>query len=138
MIIDTEITPGVVEIEGREYAVAERTVETIEKLMEAVRQNTGKPVYRQWRAELEILLGKEACRELFSAGQKENIDRMQIIYEGVAKEFNRTADRMASSDYEEKAQQVTETIAPLNELLRQARSIIQANKGQQRPEIARP
>ena len=60
--IDTDVSEVIVEIEEKEYALAPRTVEVMEKLQEAERSNMGKPVYKLWLAELEILLGKEACQ----------------------------------------------------------------------------
>ena len=113
--INTEIDSVIVEIEEKEYLVAEKTVETADKLTEAAKKCMGQPEYKLWLAELEVLIGKNAVRELFNNGKKENIDRIQRIHAGVLRAFEHNAD---SLQQEETARQ-QELLAPLTELLRQ-------------------
>lgn len=121
--IDTEVPEIIVEIEDKEYVLAPRNVDVMEKLAEAERTNMGKPVYKLWLAELEIILGKEACRELFTAGRLENVDRLQMIYAGVAKAFQHTDDAVAAASREKDTEAVATALAPLNELLRHLRAL---------------
>jgi hypothetical protein len=120
MIIDTDISSITVEIEGNEYAVAEKTVETADKLIDAQKRCVGQPQYKMWLAELEVLLGKPAISALFSRGKKENIDRMQRIHAGVVNAFEYNASAVA----EEHAKQQLEQVAPVNELIQQMNALM--------------
>lgn len=135
MRIDTEIPAMTVEIEDREYPVAPRTVEIADQLLAAEKAHEGKPLYRLWMAELEILLGKNACRELFSDGRKENIDRLQRIYAGVSRAFNYTSDELESEVGERRMEAVATALAPVNELLRNMRALDKS--GSERKSIKR-
>lgn len=126
--IDTDVSEVIVEIEDKEYPLAPRTVEVMEKLQEAERSNMGKPVYKLWLAELEILLGKDACRELFNSGRLENVDRVQMIYAGVARAFQHTEDSLAAASREKDAEAVATALAPVNELLRLLRTLEKTEK----------
>lgn len=128
--IDTEAPQVIVEIDDREYPIAERTIEVFEKLLDAERELAGKPFYRIWQAELEILLGKAAYRELFPDGKKENLDRLQRIYVGVANAFNHVQEEID----EARREQIASTVAPLTEMFRQVR----AAGSTQRTEISKP
>ena len=121
-IIRTEIVPVTVEIDGTEFAVAEKTVAAAEELLALQRRMTGKPEYALWLAELEILLGKGAVKKLFCRGKKENIDRLQQIHAGVCGAFDRNAERIERERASRKAGalgEIAETLEPVNELLRQ-------------------
>ena len=84
MIIDTSsITPIIAEIDGVDYPIAEKTIKVADALRNAQRDNEGKPEYKLWLANLEILLGKEAVERLFPNGHNENIDRIHRIHSGV-------------------------------------------------------
>lgn len=121
--IDTDVPEIIVEIEDRDYPLAPRTVEIMDRLAEAERANMGKPVYKLWLAELEILLGKEACRKLFNAGRLENVDRLQMIYAGVARAFQHTEEAVTAATREKDAEAVATALAPLNEMLRHLRAL---------------
>ena len=123
MRIDTDIPEIIVEIDDKEYAVAARTVAVCEKLLAAEKANVGKPVYQLWLAELEILLGKAACKELFSAGKAENVDRIQRVYAGVAGAFNHNAEEIEAERQTEKMEALAGALAPVNELLRNVRAL---------------
>lgn len=123
MRIDTDIPEIIVEIDDKEYPVAARTVAVCEKLLAAEKACIGKPQYELWRQELEILLGKPACKELFTAGKAENVDRLQRIYAGVAAAFNHTADEITAEDQERKLEALGTALTPLNELLRNIRAL---------------
>ena len=90
MHIDTEIRPVIVEIDGKEYDVAPKTVELLEKLRHAedTTVKAGKMRHEMEIEQLEILLGRQAVRELFSAGKRENVDRVDAIYYGVLDAFD--------------------------------------------------
>lgn len=118
MRIDTDVSEMIVEIDDKEYSVAPRTVAVMEKLTEAQRANEGKPAFKLWKAELEILLGKAACKELFKDGQNENIDRMQMIYEGVASAFLHNENEARNRRDFSRMEAVATALEPLNELLR--------------------
>ncbi len=90
--IDTHIDRIIVEIEGQEYALAEKTVKVAEALVEARRKLRDAPEYKLWRAELKILIGKCALRRLFRSGEEENLDRMQRIHAGVLRAFEHNAE----------------------------------------------
>ena len=117
--INTEIDNVIVEIEDKEYPVTEKTVETADKLAEAAKKCAGQPEYKLWLAELEVLLGKNAVKELFNSGKKENIDRIQRIHAGVLRAFDHNADALQ----EEETARQQEALAPLTELLRQLANV---------------
>ena len=123
MRIDTDIPQMTVEIEDNEYTVAPRTVEIADKLLDIETANAGKPLYKLWRAELEVLLGKKACAELFKDGNRENIDRLQRIYAGVSRAFNYTADELDTEAAERRMQALAGALGPLNELLQNMRAL---------------
>ena len=123
MRIDTDIPEIIVEIDDTEYPVAARTVAVCEKLLEAEKAYAGKPVYELWLKELEILLGKAACKTLFAAGKAENVDRIQRIYTGVAGAFYHTASEIKAEQESEKIEAVATALAPLNEMLRHLRAL---------------
>lgn len=118
MTIDTEVKKIIVEIEGEEYELAEKTIETSDALVELEEKLKGKPLYRLWQAELKILLGDAAMKKLFKDGRKENIDRMKAIYLGVAEAFNMQSDEMDAEYRESKFENINSGIAPINELLK--------------------
>ena len=91
--IDTKIDRVRVEIEGRVYALAEKTIAVAEALRAARKKYRDAPGYRLWMADLKILLGKRAVKRLLTAGEKENLDRMQRIHDGVLRAFEHNADR---------------------------------------------
>lgn len=113
--IDTDIKAITVEIEDKEYPVAAKTVEIADRLAEAAKKCAGQPEYKLWLAELEVLLGKTAVKELFASGRHENIDRIHRIHAGVMRAF----DYNAAALQEEETERQRELIAPLTELLRQ-------------------
>ncbi len=130
--IDTDTPEVIVEIDGEEYTLAERTIETFEKLLSAERENIGKPSYKLWQAELEILLGKDACRRVFPDGKKTNLDRLQRIYVGVANAFNHVQEELD----EARRERLNSTVAPLTDMFRQLRAATAGSA--QRTEIAKP
>lgn len=138
MRIDTEVPEVIVEIDDKEYALAPRSIDVIDRLEEAGRANTGKPAYKLWLAELEIVLGKAACKELFPDGKAENVDRLQMIYAGVSRAFNHRADEIASSDQERQLEAVATALGPLNELLRNIRALDQIGGKSKIREIPKP
>lgn len=121
MRIDTDISEIVVEIEGNEYALAPRTVAVEEKLAEAERQNASQPPYKLWLAELEIVLGKSACRTLFKGGKNENLDRMRRIFYYVSRAFNHYTDQLEEEEAERKLERQEGYLSQLNEMLRNVR-----------------
>ena len=135
--IDTEIPEVIVEIEDKEYTVAPRTVEIMDKLIEVGKDYAGKPNYRLWLAELEILLGKKACKELFPDGKNENVDRLQMIYSGVVRAFQHTDEEISTLTREREMQAVATALAPVNELLRNIKTMEKKSTGSVR-EIPRP
>lgn len=113
--IDTYIEATSVEIDGKVYEVAAKTVDIAEKLMEAGRRMSGQPEYKLWLAELEIMLGKAAVKELFNSGKKENIDRMYMIYCGVLEAFEYNAEKLNN----EKIEKQQDKIAGITDMFRQ-------------------
>ena len=92
--IETKIDRVCVEIEGRVYVLAEKTIAVAEALRHARKKYRDAPGYRLWMAELRILLGKRAMKKLFSDGERENLDRMQRIHDGVLRAFEYNAAQM--------------------------------------------
>ena len=127
--IDTAIEPRAVEIDEREYAVAPRTIEVCEKLLEAGKACVGKPDYRLKLAELRVLLGGEACRELFPDQDRENVDRIDLIYRAVSRAFTQNEEELDAQDTERRARQLAGALAPVNELMRNVRALNRAEAG---------
>ena len=123
MRIDTDIERVSVEIEGEEYEVAEKTVAVADALIDAAARCDGKPQYKLWLAELEVLLGADAVRRLFPDGKRENIDRMQRIHAGVLEAFEYNSRAVL----ERQAQLQREALEPMTDFLRQLESALKAD-----------
>ena len=122
MRIDTEIRPVIVEIDGKEYDVAPKTVELLEKLrgVEDAAVKAGKMRHEMEMEQLELLLGRQAVRELFSAGKKENVDRVDAIYYGVLEAFDASSRERREARTDAMADEfraIAETLKPLAEMM---------------------
>lgn len=122
MRIDTEIRPVIVEIDGKEYNVAPKTVELLEKLrgVEDAAVKAGKMRHEMEMEQLELLLGRQAVRELFSAGKKENVDRVDAIYYGVLDAFDASSRERREARTDAMADEfraIAETLKPLAEMM---------------------
>lgn len=124
MRIDTDVDRVLVEIEGAEYEVAPKTVAVSDALIDAAARCDGKPQYKQYLADLEVLLGADAVRRLFPDGKRENIDRMQRIHAGVLEAF----DYNNRAVQEQTAQRQREALAPMSDFLRQLAQALNAEK----------
>lgn len=123
--INTEIDSIIVEIEDKEYPVAEKTVDVAEQLLTAQKRLTGEPQYKLWLAELEILLGKAAVKELFNSGKRENIDRLQRIHSGVLRAFEHNAEELRNEEIERQREQ----IVPMTDFIRQMIAVAKFDSG---------
>ena len=128
--IDTTIETRAVEIDDKEYPVALRTIEVCDKLLDIEKAHVGKPAYRLKLAELRVLLGDAAYRELFKSKDRENVDRIDLIYRAVSRVFTQNEEDLEAQDAEDKAQRLASTLTPLNDLLR---NINQLNKRGEEP-----
>ena len=122
MRIDTEIRPVIVEIDGKEYNVAPKTVELLEKLrgVEDAAVKAGKMRHEMEMEQLELLLGRQAVRELFSAGKRENVDRVDAIYYGVLDAFDASSRERREARTDAMADEfraIAETLKPLAEMM---------------------
>lgn len=129
--INTEIAEVFVEIDGEEYPVAPKTVAVAEALYDVGKKQIGKPEYKLWLAELDVLLGRDAVRQLFASGANENIDRIQRIHAGVVRAFGANSSALEAEQAERKADDMAalaRSLAPLNELLKHLRTM-QNNDG---------
>lgn len=122
MRIDTEIRPVIVEIDGKEYNVAPKTVELLEKLrgVEDAAVKAGRMRHEMEIEQLELLLGRQAVRELFSAGKKENVDRVDAIYYGVLEAFDASSRERREARTDAMADEfraIAETLKPLAEMM---------------------
>lgn len=122
MRIDTEIRPVIVEIDGKEYDVAPKTVELLEKLrgVEDAAVKAGKMRHEMEMEQLELLLGRQAVRELFSAGKKENVDRVDAIYYGVLGAFDASSRERREARTDAMADEfraIADTLKPLAEMM---------------------
>lgn len=138
MRIDTEIRPVIVEIDGKEYDVAPKTVELLEKLRHAedTAVKAGKMRHEMEIEQLEILLGRQAVRELFSAGKRENVDRVDAIYYGVLDAFDASSRERREARTDAMADEfraMAEALKPMAEMM----ALIRNNPGKF-PGIKRP
>lgn len=122
MRIDTEIRPVIVEIDGKEYNVAPKTVELLEKLRgaEDAAVKVGKMRHEMEMEQLELLLGRQAVRELFKAGKNENVDRVDAIYYGVLEAFDASSRERREARTDAMADEfraIAETLKPLAEMM---------------------
>ena len=124
MRIDTDIERVSVEIEGEEYEVAEKTVAVADALIDAAARCDGKPQYKLWLAELEVLLGADAVRRLFPDGKRENIDRMQRIHAGVLEAFDYNSRVMQDAQ----ADRQRERLAPVSDCMRQTAQLLKMDE----------
>ena len=122
MRIDTEIRPVIVEIDGKEYDVAPKTVELLEKLrgVEDAAVKAGRMRHEMEMEQLELLLGRQAVRELFSAGKRENVDRVDAIYYGVLDAFDASSRERREARTDAMADEfsaIAEALKPLAEMM---------------------
>lgn len=122
MRIDTEIRPVIVEIDGKEYDVAPKTVELLEKLrgVEDAAVKAGKMRHEMEMEQLELLLGRQAVRGLFKAGKNENVDRVDAIYYGVLEAFDASSRERREARTDAMADEfraIAETLKPLAEMM---------------------
>ena len=125
MRINTKIERVNVEIDGKTYEVAEKTVGIAEKLRDAVMNCYGRPEYRLWLKDMEILLGTDAVEELFPDGKDENLDRMERIHDGVLSAFDYNADKLR----EERQRREQEPLEAVRTLYRQIEKTLQTADG---------
>ena len=122
MRIETEINPVVVEIDGKEYEVAAKTVGTAEKMKAAEDSaiRAKKAQYEMWLAQMEVLIGRAAVKELFPNGKGENLDRMEAIFYGIVDAFNyngREARTARTEDSVSEARAIADALNPLADVL---------------------
>lgn len=133
-VIETYIHDMNVEIDGKEYKVAPKTVEIAEKLSEAAKKCAGQPEYKLWLAEMEIVLGREAVRAIFKDGRKENLDRMYRIYTGVWEAFEYNAEEVNR----EKLERQQDALAGMTDTLKQLFGAMRMSEERKdRPDIIR-
>lgn len=138
MRINTEVDTVIVEIDGEEYPVTEKTVAVAEALDAAAKKCVGKPEYLLWKSQLEVLLGKDAVKRLFSSGKNENIDRMERIYQGVSQAFEYNSKALEAELMNDTAGALSDfshSLAPVTEFLKQ---IYRMNASDNRKIINRP
>ena len=104
--INTTVIPGQVKIEGEIYDVAERTAAILNRLMALGTQLNDRPLYEFQLAALREILGQDAYEHLFSAGDDENVDRIQLIYDGVMEEFTGNEKRIQAQQIQAATDQV--------------------------------
>lgn len=116
MRIDVDIKQITVEIGDKEYPVAEKTVEIAERLRKADESAAGTvKQYESWLAQLKILLGELAVKELFPDIRISNLDCIEQIYYGVMKAFDYNGDQMREEREAEQMRKIKEysnTLAP--------------------------
>lgn len=128
MRIDTEIRPVIVEIDGKEYNVAPKTVELLEKLrgVEDAAVKAGKMRHEMEMEQLELLLGRQAVRGLFKAGKNENVDRVDAIYYGVLEAFDASSRERREARTDAMADEfsaIAEALKPLAEMMALMRNV---------------
>lgn len=133
--IDTTIEPRKVEIDDREYTVAPRTIKVCDQLLDIEKAHVGKPAYRLKLAELRVLLGDAAHRQLFKGKDGENVDRIDMIYRAVSRAFTQNEEDLDAQDAEDKAQTLASSLAPLNELLRNLNAVNRRDEGEKPRQI---
>lgn len=138
MRIDTEIMAVTVEIGDKEYLVAEKTIETAERLKKAEDDGLkrGRLEYEIWLDQLRILLGNEAVTELFPDGKRENMDRMGMIYRGVFEAFDyngREAKDAAAQRSISQAEEMARALQPFIKVVEMLKSIPTAAPGDAKP-----
>jgi hypothetical protein len=114
MQINTEIKEIIVTIDGTDYPVAEKTIETAERMKKVEEAHVGKAMQHElWLAELEVMLGKDAVRALFPKGRAENLDRMEAIFCGVMSAFDHNGAELREERYRETLDEVEKMAAKL-------------------------
>lgn len=138
MRIDTEIRPVIVDIDGKEYNVAPKTVELLEKLrgVEDAAVKAGKMRHEMEIEQLELLLGRQAVRGLFKAGKNENVDRVDAIYYGVLEAFDASSRerREARTDaMAEELRAIADALKPVTDMMALTRNNPGSFPGIKRP-----
>lgn len=128
LIIETTNLKDIsVEIDGKVYPLAPKTVAIANELHELYRRNEGQPEYKTWLAEMEIILGKKAAGELFHSGSKENIDRMHRIRSGVMRAFETNVHDTEADEMEAGIDQMSKATAALSDIIEQISKLASVN-----------
>ena len=106
-----------VEIDGKEYRLATKTVATVQDILSAYRRNEGEPEYKIWLEEMRIILGEKACAELFNKGRQENVDRIHRIRTGIMRAFDTNADETMQEEMENSIEQMNRATAALTAIV---------------------
>ncbi len=134
MLIDTSILQHViVEIEGNEYPVAEKSIAVCEKvdaiIRDAFAKNAGTLTPEKMMEAVGILLGKDAQKALFPNGKQENYDRICLIYNGVREAFDYNTNKISQAEQEK---QLEAPMDKIKELSKAVESISNLNRAQKR------
>lgn len=135
--INTEIEAVSVEIDGAVYELTPKTAAVAEELIAVQAKHIGQPEYKLWRAQLEVLLGKVAVKELFRGGKDENLDRMERIHAGVFAAFDYNHEQITKDRMNESADAIAAAMAPVNELLRRLASLEKSEGREKHPIIGK-
>ncbi|MBQ6594874.1 MAG: hypothetical protein IJH78_04355 [Clostridia bacterium] len=103
-----------VEIDGREYPVAERTPKTERRLARATR--IGDPARRKRRL-LRVLLGRRAARELLPGKRRRDLDRLDLLAAGVLDAYRENRRRLRARRLEKAALELQAALAPIDRTL---------------------
>jgi len=136
MRIDTEVAKQeiFVEIEDKEYKIAEKTVKTSEKVMKIVNKinniSSGKYMMNSeiWLGVLDVLLGTDAVKELFPDSSEENMDRMQIIYFGCLEAYNSVTEQVNKEQEGNELKPYKEQMKEMKEIIKDAKEIANTSK----------
>lgn len=118
-----------VEIDEKEYKLAEKTVATVNELLGVYRRNEGQPEYKLWLEEMRVILGEKAAAELFSMGRNENVDRLHRIRTGVMRAFDANAEETMQEEMESGLEQMNRATAALTAIVDKIEKIAKLDDG---------
>lgn len=103
------------EIDGKTYAIAERTAETEKKIAERDSELKARSEYESNMALLNILLGEKAVKEIFPDGENENLDKIAKIAYYALKYYYHDKNEFDKSIIKEKAEKLKQNIRAIGD-----------------------
>lgn len=108
-----EFKNRILEINGKEYPVAERTGALVQRITEEHDEKLKELTeYERYKVLISAILGEEAFEELFPSGEEESLNKMAQVAWYAQEEFNADIKEM---EKQQRQKQTKETLDDMNQ-----------------------